>query len=224
MEHLSWLLPESFSTFGQEIDRLYYVILWITGIVFVLTEGLLVLFLFRYRHREGGKAEHSHGNTTLEMLWTAGTAVLVLGLAVASTSVWHHVKRNVPEGALEVIVTAKQFEWTVTYPGADGLVGTDDDFNQRNTLNAPTARPILIHLRSEDVIHSFFIPEMRVKQDALPGRSIRVWFEATEPGEYVIGCAELCGLGHYRMQGRLTVHATDAYQDWLEGAMAEAAQ
>ncbi len=224
MDVLSWLLPESFSTFGRDIDRLYYVILWITGVVFVLTEGLLVWILVRYRHREGRRAAHIHGHRTLEMVWTTVTGVIVLGLAVASTGVWHHVKRDVPAGAMEVIVTAKQYEWNVTYPGPDGLLGTDDDFTRRNALDVPDARPVLVHLRSEDVIHSFFLPELRVKQDALPGKSIRVWFEATRPGTYVIGCAELCGLGHYRMQGQLTVHAAADYQDWMQAALAEADQ
>jgi len=221
---LSWMLPESFSTFGHDVDRLYYVVLFITGVVFVLTEGFLVYLLVRYRHTEGRTAEHIHGNTALEVMWTAGTAVIVVGLAFASTGVWHEVKRDVPEGAMEVIVTAKQFEWNVTYPGPDGRLGTPDDFERRNALDVPDGRPILVHLRSEDVIHSFFLPEMRVKQDALPGKSIRVWFEATEPGDYVIGCAELCGLGHYRMQGQLTVHAAADYDAWTEAARAEAAQ
>ena len=168
MDYLSWLLPESFSTFGQDIDRLYYIVLWITAIAFVLTEAVLVYFLVRYRHKEGRKAHHFHGNYALEVVWTGGTAAIVIGLAIASTGVWHHVKRDVPDDALEVIVTAKQFEWNVTYPGADGRLGTDDDFERRN--------------------------------------------------------AQLCGLGHYRMQGQLTVHAAADYPGWVQGAMAEAAQ
>lgn len=224
MDVLSWVLPESFSTFGDDIDRLYYIIFAITTVAFVVTQAILVWILVRYRHREGRKAEHFHGNNTVELAWTLGTAAIVIGLGIASTGVWHDIKRNVPDGAMEVIVTAKQFEWNTTYPGPDGLLGTDDDFEQRNTLDVPLGQPVLVHLRSEDVIHSFFLPEMRVKQDALPGKSIRVWFEPTRAGEYVIGCAELCGLGHYRMQGQLTVHAAGDYPTWVARAMAEEAQ
>jgi cytochrome c oxidase subunit 2 len=221
---LSWMLPESVSTFGAEIDRLYYVILWITGIVFVATESLLLYLIIRYRHRDGRKAAYVHGNTTLEVVWTTATTIIVIGLGIASTGIWHRVKRDVPAGAMEVIVTGRQFEWNVTYAGADGVLGTADDTTGRNALHVPTGRPVLVHLRSDDVIHSFFLPDLRVKQDALPGKSIRVWFEAIQPGTYTIGCAELCGLGHYRMQGQMTVHTAADYQDWLQTQAAVAAR
>jgi cytochrome c oxidase subunit 2 len=221
---LGWLLPESVSTFGPDIDRLYYIVLWITGIVFFLTEGLLVYFVIRYRHKEGRKAEYLHGNSKLEVVWTTATTVIVVGLGIASTGVWHDIKRDVPDGAMEVIVTARQFEWNVTYPGADGALGTSDDFVRRNALHVQNARPVVVHLRSEDVIHSFFLPELRVKQDALPGKTIRVWFEATAPGTYTIGCAELCGLGHYRMAGEMTVLTAADYQSWLQTQLAQEEQ
>lgn len=217
----SWLLPESFSTFGARIDGLYMVILWITGITLLVTEVMLVAFVVKFRHKEGRKAHYTHGSKGLEITWTAATALIVIGLGIASTGVWHDVKARVPDNAMEVIVTAKQFEWNATYPGPDGALGTADDFVRRNELDVPSGIPVVVHLRSEDVLHSFFLPELRVKQDAVPGRSIRVWFEATEPGEYTLGCAELCGLGHYRMSGTLTVHAPSDYQAWLEAELAQ---
>jgi len=103
----------------------------------------------------------------------------------------------------------------VTYPGADGQLGTGDDFTVRNQLHVPVDTPVVVHLSSEDVIHSFFIPAFRVKQDAVPGMHIRVWFKAMETGEYELACAELCGLGHYRMRAAVTVHTADDYQRWL---------
>lgn len=211
----SWMLPEQFSTFGGDIDSIYYVILWVTGIVFVVTEGLLVYFVVRYRHKEGRKAAFDHGSTKMEVAWTLVPLVIVIGLGIASKGVWDRVKRDVPEGAMEVIVTAKQFEWTVTYPGSDGALGTDDDFDLTNALHAPEDRPVVVYLRSDDVLHSFFLPELRVKQDAVPGQEIRVWFEAVQPGEYTLGCAELCGIGHTTMNGSLTVHTQADYDAWV---------
>ena len=217
MEHWSWLMDESASTFGPSIDRLYYVILIITGIVFLITEVALVWFVFKYRHREGHNAEYIHGNTRAEIVWTIIPAVIVLAIALASRGVWAQVKdpEEFPSNALPVLITAKQFEWNVTYPGSDGELGTGDDFTVRNRLDVPVGRPTRIILHSEDVIHSLFLPEMRLKQDAVPGMEIQVWFEPTRIGEFPIGCAELCGIGHTRMRGTLTVHSAADYQAWV---------
>jgi cytochrome c oxidase subunit 2 len=110
---------------------------------------------------------------------------------------------------------AQQFEWTVTYRGPDGQLGTADDFTLRNQLHIPVNQPVVMRMTAEDVIHSFFVPAFRLKQDAVPGMTINVWFQATETGEYELACAELCGLGHYRMRAMVTVHSVDDYQRWL---------
>jgi len=217
----SWMLPEPASTFGPEIDSIYYLILWITGAIFVLTEVALVWFLFRYRHREGHRAEYSHGSKKAEIVWTVIPFIIVLFIAFKSNEVWLDAKeadRNlaVTESALPLRVVAKQFEWNVTYPGHDEELDTEDDFEMRNQLHLPVDRPVRIELESEDVIHSFFVPRFRVKQDAVPGMTIPVWFEATETGEYTLGCAELCGLGHYRMRASVTVHDTEAFDRWVD--------
>ena len=111
---------------------------------------------------------------------------LLIGILIPSVSIWNNVKRQVPDGGLEVIVTAKQYEWNVTYAGPDEVLGTADDFETLNTLHVPMGRPTVVRLRADDVLHSFFIPAMRVKQDAIPGTELPVWFEPTAPGEYVI--------------------------------------
>jgi len=219
----SWLLPGgSASTFAPQIDRMYYAILVITGVVFVLTEVLLLWFVLRYRHKEGRKAEYIHGNVAAEVIWTVVPFVIVIWIALASRGVWASIKdpANIPADAMEVRVAAKQFEWNVSYPGADGVLGSADDFVTRNRMEIPVGRPIKVYLTSEDVIHSFWLREMRLKQDAVPGMEIQVWFEATEAGEYPIGCAELCGTGHTRMRGTLIVHSEDDYQQWLSGQTA----
>ncbi|MDA1095700.1 MAG: cytochrome c oxidase subunit II [Chloroflexi bacterium] len=216
----SWMLPEAFSTFADDVDWIYYVILWITGVVFVITEVLLLFFVVRYRHKEGRTATYDHGSTKAELTWTIATLVIVVWIGIGSKGVWERMKVDVPAGAMEIIVTAKQFEWNITYPGPDGLLGTADDFNARNQIHAPVDRPVWVHLRSEDVIHSFFLPQMRVKQDALPGKDIAVWFEAIATGEYAIGCAELCGTGHTTMSGRLTILSAADFAAW-EAAQAQ---
>lgn len=222
----SWLMPESASTFGPDIDRMYYVILIITGIVFVVTEVLLVWFLVRYRHKEGRKAEYLHGNVKAEIVWTAVPFVIVLGIALASRGLWAEIRDpdSMPTDGVEVHVTAKQFEWNATYAGADGAFGTGDDVTLRNRMSVPVDRPVVVTLQSEDVIHSFFLPDMRVKQDAVPGMEIPVWFEATRTGEFTIGCAELCGIGHTRMRGTLTVLGPDEFRSWLAEQQASAQQ
>ncbi len=210
----SWMLPEAFSTFADDVDSLYYLILWITGVVFFLTEGLLIYFLIRYRHKEGRTARYYHGSTKLEVVWTVVPLIILLAIGFASKGVWDRMKVDVPPGSMEIIVTAKQFEWHATYPGPDGVLGTADDFDVLNQIHATVDEPLWIHLRSDDVIHSFFLPEMRVKQDAIPGKEISVWFEAIATGEYTLACAELCGIGHTTMGGRLIVHTADDFQAW----------
>lgn len=207
--------PEGVSTFADRVDGIFYIILAITGVIFVLVEATLILFIVKYRHREGRKAEHIHGNWKVEAIWTAIPFVIVIFLAAISLGPWLDIRNpdRFPAG-YAIDVTAKQFEWNVVYAGVDGQIGTADDVSKRNLLYVPAGRPVVINLRSDDVIHSLFLPEMRVKQDAVPGMETPVWFEATTPGEYVLGCAELCGLGHYRMRGTVTVLAEDEFERW----------
>lgn len=222
----SWMMPETVSTYGPAIDQMYYVILVITGVVFFLTEGLLIAFLVMYRHKEGRKAAYIHGSTKAEVIWTVTPFLIVMSIALASKSSWDLVKdpANFPADAMQLVVTAKQFEWNVTYPGPDGRIGTDDDFTVRNQLHVPVNRAVRVNLRAEDVIHSFFLPDFRLKQDAIPGREIPVWFEATRTGEFPLGCAELCGLGHYRMKGTVYVQTEADFQSWAASRAEEEQQ
>jgi|SRR5687768_11795000 len=214
---MGWIMPDGASTYAGDIDRLYYLILIITGIALLIVEVALVTFAIRYRARPGRRAHYTHGNMKAEVVWTAVPAVVVVMIGLLSARVWGQIHRDdgPPPGALEHGVLAKQFEWTTTYAGPDATVGTADDFVTRNELHIPVNRPIAVTLEAEDVIHSFFIPAFRVKQDAVPGMHIRIWFQATKPGTYELGCAELCGLGHYRMRGIVTVYAQADYDRWL---------
>ncbi len=212
---MSWL-PENVSTFGGEIDYLFYLIYYITGAVFVLVTVLMILFLIIYRHREGRRATYSHGNTALEITWTVIPAVILLVLSFMSVSSWSRIKAHAPPSDFQVRVAAKQFNWEIVYPGPDGKFGTPDDFQIDNDLHVPVNKVVHVILQSKDVIHSFFLPNLRLKQDAVPGRDILVWFEATKPGKYELPCAELCGFGHSGMRGWLYVHTPEEYKKWVK--------
>jgi cytochrome c oxidase subunit 2 len=213
---MNWLPPRA-STFAGEIDFMFWVILIITGTAFVIVEGGLLWFLIRYRHQPDRRAHYTHGSMRAEIVWTTIPAVTVIVLGVWSGRVWSEIKRRdrLPEDAVRVAVAAKQFEWNVTYAGADGALGTDDDFTVRNQLHVPVNRPVVADLTSEDAIHSFFVPAFRLKQDAVPGMRIPVWFQATEVGQYELACAELCGNSHYRMRGMVYVHTQEDYDQWM---------
>ncbi len=225
-EKTGWWLPESISTYGPKIDFLFYVILWITGIVFFGVQGTLIVFLFRYRYRKDKKAHYTHGSTTIEIVWTVIPAVIVVVLALMGQGVWADVKSHMPQEnkSVRIRVKAEQFAWNIQYPGADGKFDTPDDIKNINQLHIPVGKPVRVTLTSIEtaekpaVLHSFFLPEFRLKQDAVPGMAIDLWFEAKKTGKYEIACAEFCGIGHYRMRGFLTIHSPEGFDAWLKEA------
>ena len=239
-------LPESVTTTAPEIDRLFYAVLWITGAIFVLVQGTLLVFLVLYRRREGRQAGYIHGNQLVEIIWTVIPAGILIFLATYSQRVWSQVRGSPPPPDLQVEITAQQFAWNIHYPGADGKFGrTDpklvddaaanyigldrsdpparDDLVTQNQLHLPVGKTVLIHLKSKDVIHSFFVPQFRMKLDAVPGITGHLWLSATKAGHYEIACAELCGLGHYRMRGFLVIESPEEFQAWLSQTLAEQA-
>jgi len=222
----SWMrLPEQASTYAPDIDNMFHLIMWITGVIFVIVELLLLFFLWRYRHRPGRVATYTHGNNRLEVIWTIIPALICVMLALLSRRIWDHIKENMPHDAVEIQVTAEQFAWNIRYPGPDGKFGTADDVTTLNQLHVPVGKPVIVTVTSKDVIHSFFLPEFRVKQDAVPGMHTRIWFEGNKVGHWEIACAELCGLGHFRMKGFITVDTQEDYQKWLaEQAAAQTAE
>jgi cytochrome c oxidase subunit II len=177
-----------------------------------------------YRDRPGRRAKYTHGNTTLEIVWTVVPALILVILTILSVPAWSRIKMTMPDTDFVVQVTAKQFNWQVTYPGADGKFGTADDKTLLDEMHVPVNKVVRVILKSQDVIHSFFVPQFRMKQDAVPGHEIRQWFEATKPGKYEWPCAELCGFGHSGMRGWIYVHTPDEYGKWAaENLTAEAA-
>lgn len=216
---MRWL-PENVSTYGGDIDSILFLIYYITLAWFFLTLGVLAVFLILYRRREGRRATYIEGNRLREAAWILVPGLIVLALDLwmdfRGGEVWAKVKGRVPPGDIRVQVTAKQFNWEMLYPGPDGQFGTADDLQIENELHVPVGRVVRVVLKSKDVIHSFFLPNLRLKQDAVPGRTIEAWFQATKPGRYEIPCAELCGFGHSGMNGWLSVHPPDEYQKWVK--------
>jgi cytochrome c oxidase subunit 2 len=227
-----WSLgPEHIGTYGEDIDRLYKVILWITLATFVLTEGLLLAFLVMFRAKPGGKAVYTKGNHKLEVIWTIIPGAILFWLALYQFGTWDKVKISKPAPAttLQVHVFAQQFEWRFRYAGLDGKFGTADDVTPTETsmLMVPVDTDVTVHLRSKDVLHSFFLPNLRLKQDTVPGLTISQWFRARKTTakareerqnpafDFEIACAELCGLGHSKMRGRLVVVEENEFLDWL---------
>jgi len=247
-----WWLPQNVSSFGGDVDNLFYIILVFTGMAFVLTEALLVWFMWRYAYKPGRRALFVHGNHRLEIVWTLATALILVYIAFAQVSVWERIKYQglMPEPDEVVQVTARQWEWQLRYPAdvtknaVEGHAWSEapeiDDLRMSNELHTWKGANVRIYLKTKDVIHSFGLPNLRLMQDALPGKTIPMWFRATEsntqwneaagrceePEElsrrWEIACKELCGGGHYRMRGRLYVHADeDDFRKWLTHYMKE---
>jgi cytochrome c oxidase subunit 2 len=213
---MHWWFPTNASSYGGDVDQIFYVILYITGAVFLLVEGGLLVFLFKYRRRDGVAATYVHGSNRAEIIWTTIPAVTVLCLAFFSQRVWSAVKDpdRFPKDAIPIGVHVKQFEWQMTMPGPDGKIGTDDDIFRKNEMDLEVNRSYVVELTSQDVIHSFFIPAFRLKQDAVPGMTIHAWFRPTRTGVFDLACAQLCGAGHYRMAARIIVHSAEDFARW----------
>jgi len=235
-----WWLPRNVNMFGHAIDFIFYVILVLTGVTFIGVFSVLAYFLVKYRARPGVPAIHSHGNNTLEVVWTTIPVFIFLGLAIYGNEEWSRMRRKTPPAdALPVAVVGEQFGWNVRYPGADGKLakmdakkvskenpfGVDsadpaglDDFTTYNDLVFPVNRPIRLYLGSKDVIHAFYVPEFRLYQDMVPGRVYDfVWLKAEATGKFQLACNQLCGQGHYKMFGKLSVVPVAEYESWAKG-------
>lgn len=216
----------SVNPLGREIDGLFYLILWITAAVFILTQIVLawVLISGSKRDTENRKAAFLHGDMRLEVLWTVIPGAILMFLAFDQLDVWANfrVVETFPAEAREqplAEIEAYQFGWQVRYPEAGKVLSRTaepTDFYDNDRLYVPVGKPVLIWLRTRDVQHSFFVPQFRIKQDALPGQAIPVWFQADEPGEFEFLCAELCGWGHYKMGGMIIAQEPEAHAASME--------
>lgn len=206
------------------IDRLFLFILGLTGVIFVATGLVFFWFLWTYDAAKTTQpVKYFHGSHTLEVVWSIIPAATLLFIAIFQMKVWASAKLERPSVNGEpkapiAEVTGRQFEWRIRYAGKDGLLGTQDDVLNVNDLHLPINEDVVLLIKSQDVLHSFFLPHLRVKQDVVPGMQQWVWFKANRTGKYDIVCAELCGWGHYKMRGRLTLEKRADFDKWLEQA------
>lgn len=230
---LAMWFPENINPLADEIDRLHDIILAMIGVVFIATSLALFWFMWKYDAASNpGKAKFVHGNHRLEVWWTVIPAIILILLAVYQFKVYADIRINRPmlagaDGQMGTAddvpeppsfeVVGRQFEWRIRYAGADKLLDTADDIlGEVNELHAPTDVRLVGSLKAADVLHSFFIPALRLKNDMIPGSRQIVWFQASKPGNYEIVCTELCGWGHYKMKGRFVVESPEQFAAYLD--------
>jgi cytochrome c oxidase subunit 2 len=234
----TWWFPDPISQHGQIYDAHFTRVLWGVGLIFILSQGALGWVVMKFRD-DGRRGSDSHGNNRLEALWTTATAVLFVGLVLVSTRIWAGVHfTQAPPDSLRIEVLGKQFAWSFRYPGIDGRFGKLDlkqindaagnpfgidekdpagrDDITSSAIRVPVGKPILLTLRSRDVIHNFFVRELRLKQDLVPGMEIPYHFQADKVGSYEVPCSELCGLGHHQMRTTLEVMSQADFDNWLK--------
>ncbi|MCZ6527750.1 MAG: cytochrome c oxidase subunit II [Candidatus Dadabacteria bacterium] len=204
---MTWI-PEAASNLASKVDGLLLVITFISLFFFVLISAVLIYFAVKYRRKsDDEETPYITGNQTLEIIWTVIPSILLILLFVYGFVVYKDM-RTPPKDAVDITVTGKQWLWTFEY------------YNGKKTLNelyVRQNRPVRMVMRADDVIHSFFVPAFRVKQDLMPGRYTQLWFTPTKIGTFDIFCAEYCGTGHSKMLGKVIVLSPEAYDIWEKG-------
>ena len=205
------LFPRSASTLSHQVDALY--LTWVAISVFfsLLIAVLIVVFFMRYKRREADETgTQAHLRTLpVEITWSVIPLIIALGMFVWGTRIFFAIAKP-PADAVEYFVTAKQWMWKIQHPEGPREI---------NTLHLAVGQPVKLTMTSQDVIHSFYVPAFRVKQDVLPGRYTTIWFEPTEVGTYHLFCAEYCGAEHSLMGGSVVVMAPQDYEAWLAGSL-----
>ena len=216
-------LPTDVSEHGRVIDGLFMFILYLTGAVFIVTELVLVYYMWKYDANSNDKpVKFSHGSHALELVWTILPAVTLLFIAIYQMEAWASAKMLPPDMPPTAEVTGRQFNWDFRYPGPDNELYTEDDIVRTDgKLYLPVDEDVLLRINSADVLHSFFLPNLRLKQDVVPGMEQSMWFKAKKTGGYDIVCAELCGWGHYKMKGRVFFLPRVEYDQKLQEMIAE---
>jgi cytochrome c oxidase subunit II len=205
------LFPEQASTVAQSVDELYLFLVLITTFFSLLVALLILFFAIKYKRTPGRSAKQIHGSTLLEITWTVIPLGISMVIFVWGALLYFHIERP-PSNSLEVYGVGKQWMWKFEHPGGQREI---------NSLHVPTGRPVKVTLISQDVIHDFFVPAFRVKQDVLPSRYTTSWFEATLPGTYHLFCSQYCGTKHSGMVGDVVVMKPQDYEAWLESGKTE---
>ena len=213
------LLRESGSSFASEIDHLIAWVAILAGFWWLLAEGILLWLIVKFRHKEGVKAQYITGEKKTEMKWIHWPHNLILicdvVIIVMAIMVWHNIKQKLPPADDTIRVVGQQWAWRFVHSGKDGILGTADDVETVEELHVKLGHTYHFKLESTDVLHNFSVPVFRLKQDAIPGRVITGWFKPTLAGTFDIQCAEMCGIGHGVMMGRIVVQSPEEYDQWL---------
>jgi cytochrome c oxidase subunit II len=209
----------SASSYAAQIDNLIVLVTVLIAFFFTLTTVMFFWLIWRFRARPGVKSQYIQGDEQHIKKWINRPHVLVLIcdviIIVFAMKVWHHIKQQQPPAEARIRVIGQQWAWVFQYPGADGQFDTGDDFYTSDHLYVENNKTYHFELRSRDVIHDFSVPAFRLKQDAIPGRTITGWFRPTLAGTYDIQCAEICGLGHGVMYGRIHVQDAEDHNRWV---------
>lgn len=217
----SWYLLQA-STYAADVDNLILLVAVIVGFWFLAAEGVFFWLIFRFRARDGEKARYVAGEIKSEKRWVSWPHYAVLAfdilILVFALRVWNEIKITMPPGEERVRIIAQQWAWTFVHAGPDGELDTADDIRTVEDLNVQVDRTYHFELHSRDVVHSFSVPVFRLKQDAVPGRSIAGWFRPTHTGDFDVQCAEICGIGHGLMPAVIHVRSAEDHQAWLAGA------
>jgi cytochrome c oxidase subunit 2 len=224
----SWGLPHDASLYGWRVDWLMNTTSVFVGIMFLATIVWIVWACWRHgrRHRahyDTGSARTAVFQAVLLSLLIFGVVdgnLLIHGLSDIDDVFWNIDKASAHPRAVRIQVNARQWAWDIRYAGGDGKFNTADDIVTLNDMRVPVDAPVVLQLAATDVVHSFSLPNFRVKQDAVPGAINRLWFQAKETGEFDIACAQHCGVHHYKMRGQLTVLSDKDYQAWTAQAAA----
>lgn len=213
------LFIPALSTYAGDIDFLINLIFVLVGFWLILSEAVFFWLIFKFKKKSGVKAQYIEGNTKEEKKWISIPHYLVLVCDIFilyfAITTWYEVKQNLPPADHTVRVIGQQWAWTFVHEGPDGKLGTADDISTINELHVEVDKVYHYKLEATDVIHSFSVPVFRLKQDAIPGRVITGWWEATDTGEYSIQCAEICGIGHGLMAARLFIESTEQHAQWV---------
>ena len=211
-------LPQA-SSYASDIDGLIILIAVLSGVWFLIAEVVFFWLIFRYRAKAGKKSRYISGREKHIKRWISFPHGLVLVcdvfIIVASVNVWYNVKQRLPEPDRVVRITGQQWAWTFQHPGSDGEIDTGDDIYAVDELHVEVDKTYHFQLESRDVLHSFSVPVFRLKQDAIPGRSITGWFRPIETGEFDVQCAEICGIGHGVMAARIFIVDEAQHAAWV---------
>lgn len=215
---------EQASTYAADIDNLILFIGVIVGIWFLLAEGIFFWLIWKFRAKPGEKSQYLVGKEKHVKKWITIPHALVLVcdvfIVIGAVRVWYDVKQRLPEADSTIRVIGQQWAWTFQHPGADNELDTGDDIFTVGDLHVEAEKTYHFQLQSRDVLHSFSVPVFRLKQDAIPGRSITGWFTPTQTGEWDIQCAEICGIGHGVMAARIHIEDANTHAAWISSASA----